>query len=685
MKLHPLRTFLLGLLWLLALVSGIPINASEPPSFLVGTAQRDITPSAPTPMWGYGARHDKLSQGTLDPLLAKALVLAVGDEKLAIVGMDLGRGPTAAMMEAIRREVRERAGIQHLLICGSHTHHAPVIELTAREGFGAGEFDDAVAYVGQLTDLLIEAILEADRDARPARLGVASRDLDYNRNRHSKREPKPRDPRLAVVRFDDLEGQPIAVLVNFAAHPVMTDTSVLKFSADYPGFLQAKVERELGTHCLFIQGASGDLSPNPGEDRRGPRAFGEALAAQVVALATELTTQVPDAPSLHVQTDRFRFRSRVDFANPLIAFTYGQAFFPELIRNYVAEFSDGIPAELNTVVLHNRLAIVTGSGEFFSSHATRLRERSYIDDTLFFGYCNGHHLYFPTIEAASQGGYGADSTVSPVELGAGEQMMNRALLNIYVALRLLDDPGPGNRQETEDDVARSEQVEVSQTFSIVAVDPETGICGAAVASKYPAVGKVVPYVRAGVGAFCTQHWHHPPWGERALDLLEQGRGPEEVLGLLLKDDPQRDKRQLAIIDRHGRAANRNPAQADPSGAYWGAMSGQYYACQGNTLVGREVVVAMARAYEETEGSIADRLMAALVAADCAGGDHRGKLAAGLRLAKPGVEGIWLDLQVEESDDAVIDLLRKYVDLDHAAKGTWAGGRQPFRHPCPPTP
>ena len=110
---------------------------------------------------------------------------------------------------------------------------------------------------------------------------------------------------------------------------------------------------------------------------------------------------------------------------------------------------------------------------------------------------------------------------------------------------------------------------VSSTFSIVAVDPELGVCGAAVASKYPDVGKVVPHVRAGVGAFCTQHWHNPTWGVKALDHLQAERGPEEVLGLLLKDDKRHDKRQLAIIDMQGRAANRNPANADPSGVYWG--------------------------------------------------------------------------------------------------------------------
>ena len=209
---------------------------------------------------------------------------------------------------------------------------------------------------------------------------------------------------------------------------------------------------------------------------------------------------------------------------------------------------------------------------------------------------------------------------------------------------------------------------ITATFSIVAADPETGVCGAAVASKYPSVGTIVPYVRAGVGAFCTQHWHNPKWGERALDLLEEGKAPEDVLAELLTGDERREKRQLAIVDMQGRAVNRNPSNADPSGIYWGAMTGRYYACQGNTLAGREVIVAMARGYEETAGSLADRLIAALVAGDRAGGDHRGRLAAGIRVAKRGVDGYWLELQVDESDDAVEDLLRKYTQLEHAAKG-----------------
>ena len=223
--------------------------------------------------------------------------------------------------------------------------------------------------------------------------------------------------------------------------------------------------------------------------------------------------------------------------------------------------------------------------------------------------------------------------------------------------------------------------EITATFSIVAVDPETGTVGMAVASKYPAVGRVVGYVRAGVGGICTQHYHVPKWGEPALDALGKGTAPEQVIADLLKEDPDRELRQLAIIDMSGRAAVHNPTTAPKGSRYWAAMTGRFYCCQGNTLNGRIVITEMARAYEETEGSLADRLMAALIAGDCAGGDHRGRLAAGIRVAKEGVEGYWLEQYVDKSDDAVLDLAKQYAELKHDAKGKWRGGMLPFEHPC----
>ena len=206
-------------------------------------------------------------------------------------------------------------------------------------------------------------------------------------------------------------------------------------------------------------------------------------------------------------------------------------------------------------------------------------------------------------------------------------------------------------------------LDISSTFSIVAIDPVAGLCGAAVASKFPAVGKVVPYVRAGVGAFCTQHAHNPDWGEPALDMLASGKLPEQVLGELLASDTSPGKRQLAIIDMQGRAANRNCWDSVPECEWWGSMAGKHHACQGNTLVGRTVITAMAEAFEETKGSLASRLIAALIAGDEAGGDHRGRLAAGIRIAGEGLEGHQLELDIDESDDAVADLARAYTALE----------------------
>ena len=141
---------LVALAMILAGQPGAIAGAADDPAFRVGAAEKDITPPPGIPMWGYGARHDMPSEGTLDPLMAKAIVIAAGDDKVAIVGTDLGRGPTEAMMTIIRKEIAEKAGIRHVLISGSHSHHGPVIELIDEPGLGRGKFDAAVKYSQEL-------------------------------------------------------------------------------------------------------------------------------------------------------------------------------------------------------------------------------------------------------------------------------------------------------------------------------------------------------------------------------------------------------------------------------------------------------------------------------------------------------------------------------------------------------
>lgn len=403
-------------------------------TFKAGAARRDVTPHEPVPMWGYGARHDALSQGTLDPLYAEALVIQAGDKKLAIVGLDLGRSPAEASLQRIRQRIKSEAGIEHSFIAGSHTHHGPVLELTDEPGKGKGRFDAALRYYKEMEDAIVAAILEADQKLVPAKMAVGSIQLDsFNRNRHTKQQQKPSDRELSVMRFDDAGGKTLAILVNFTAHPTTISATILRFSADYVGAMKSEVAQATGARVLFMQGASGDQSVNEGPNK-GYQAFGQALGKEVVKLATSLVPQEVAKPSLQFKEERFKFTSRTDFGNPLVRMIFAKAFFPELIPNYVDEYADGIRPRLTVALLNNDLALVGASGEFFSNHAIRLKERTRVKQVFFFGYCNGYHQYFPTIEAVSEGGYGADKQVSPVAVGAGEQMMNTALIWIYQML-----------------------------------------------------------------------------------------------------------------------------------------------------------------------------------------------------------------------------------------------------------
>ncbi|MFP6582117.1 MAG: hypothetical protein VCD00_06115 [Candidatus Hydrogenedentota bacterium] len=445
-------------------------------TFKAGFAKADITPTAPTPMWGYGARHDWLSRGVRDPLHAKALVIDTGDAKLALVGLDLGRSPGDPDFTRIALAVEAKAGVTHVMLVGSHTHHGPVLELLDEEGMGKGTFDAAVAYRKELEAKLVDIIVEAAGNTQDARIGWTSEHVDMNRNRHSKIDPKPRDTELSVVRFDDLSGNPIAVMVNFSAHPTTLHTADLRFSAEYPGVMMNTVEAALDTNCFFMQGSSGDMSIKTiaedamaGDDRALDRAtfskeqhahlmtlgkrsaeeiteiqasfirdearmvnYGKRLGVKVIELAKEITTAVPEKPSIKGQYQDFNFVSRVNFESKFVQGMFRQAFFKELADASIGDVADNvIKTKLTVVLLNDELAMVGGSGEFFSSHANRLKERSGAKKTLFFGYCNGHNMYFPTIEGVSQGGYGADPEVSWVAVGAGETMMNEALIVLY--------------------------------------------------------------------------------------------------------------------------------------------------------------------------------------------------------------------------------------------------------------
>lgn len=382
-------------------------------------------------MWGYGDRHAKLSGGTLDPLYADALVIEANGRKVAIVALDLGRSLNERSLERVRKRLRDRDGIEYSFIAGSHTHHGPVLELSDEPGKGKGVFDATIRYYAQLEDAITESVDEANRKLVPARIGTAATQLaGFNRNRHSKINPDLSDRELAVLRVDDATGKPLAILVNFAAHPTSLPSSTLKFSADYVGAMKNQVARDTGAAVLFLQGASGDQSArrSEGQDYRG---YGEALGREAVKLAGSLQTAAPASPDLTVKEQQFRYASRTDFNNPIVRAGYSVAFFPELVANYFDEYQNGVRPRLTVALLNREIGLVGVSGEFFSSHSLRLKERARMERLFFIGYCNGYHQYYPTIEAVAEGGYGADAQVSPAAIGAGEEIMNTALQWLY--------------------------------------------------------------------------------------------------------------------------------------------------------------------------------------------------------------------------------------------------------------
>ena len=387
-----------------------------------GAARIDITPPVGYPMWGYAVRKDEPSVKVRDPLHARAVVLTVGKAKLALVSLDLGRAPTRQSMANIRKALKDTLQFDNVFLVASHTHHGPVLELDNWP-------NKEKPYVRTLEEKIVKVITEAHQNLEPARLGISAHDVAFNRNRHSKRADRPLDKEMLIARLDDAKGKPIAHLVNFAAHPTMLPARLYEFSPDYPGFFAAHVEKELGGQCLFLQGAAGDLSPNP-LGPATPELFGAALGKFVVERSRKLKCELAEPKGLKLRERDFKFTSRIDIGNPFVYAAYALAFFPGIVDFYEREYRDGVRPHLTTALLDGRIGFVGVSGELFTSHAIHLKRRARLDHLFVFGYCNDYQQYMPTIEAVAEGGYGADTTVAPIEVGAGERIVDRALMDL---------------------------------------------------------------------------------------------------------------------------------------------------------------------------------------------------------------------------------------------------------------
>lgn len=217
---------------------------------------------------------------------------------------------------------------------------------------------------------------------------------------------------------------------------------------------------------------------------------------------------------------------------------------------------------------------------------------------------------------------------------------------------------------------------LAHTYSIVARDPQTGEMGVAVQSHWFSVGSIVAWGEAGVGVVATQSFVNPSFGPRGLDLLKKGMTAQEVVELLISTDEGREMRQLAIVDSKGNSYAFTGSKCISEARHF---AGNGYSVQANMMLNNTVWTVMSKAFENSTGPLAERLVAALEAAQNEGGDIRGKQSACLLVVRGDATGnLWedrlIDLRVEDHSDPVTEikrLLNVYRAYEHMNKGDLA--------------
>ena len=438
----------LWVLWGATLAQGTPLKT--------GVARVDITPPAGPAMRGYSARRG-VSEGTLDPLYAWVLVLETGEKRIGLVVLDLGRTFGGAGLARLRQAAKNSRGIAYLAVTATHTHSGPVI----LDDYPPGQIS---AWESSAIEKIARAIARAHRNAVEARLGTGVVAIGHNGRRvnpdgtvtmlwrNETRVPTaPVDRTVSFLCVDNTEGEPLAVLVNYACHPVVFGPDNLSYSADFSAAMTKTVEAALEDKPLgfFLQGAPGDINPFSDKtpvsiDGVAMREWtGERLGTEAARVAKAIQTEADPSPTLDFAEDilTFPLRWNQDRLREALLRTFG----PEVAQTYAARIRKEAPLPVMTVLINKKIALMGMPGEPFVDFQIDWRDRSAVQAAFFFGYANGYFGYFPTLRAASEGRYGAASSTTWVESGAGERMVDHAIRRFYEMLGRLKDVPEGLR------------------------------------------------------------------------------------------------------------------------------------------------------------------------------------------------------------------------------------------------
>jgi neutral ceramidase len=402
-------------------------------------AKVDITPAPGTHLWGYSNRQSP-AIGTLDSLYARVLVVEAGGQSLALVDVDLGRPFGPASLHWLRSATQKDVSL--LILTATHTHSGPVIQ---DDYPGAKPAWETAALVK-----IAKTVVEARKNLTDVQIGVgygvafighnrlrvnADGSVSWFERNLTELPTAPVDGTVSVLRIDKTNGQPLAIVVNYACHPVIFGSDNLQYSADFPGAMARTVEQAFGDKPLtfFLQGAPGDINPyfavTPLEqDAIAMRdQAGLTLGREAARIAEEIHTRPDPNGNLQCAEDLVSVGLRWDpqkWREAMIAVfgaTGSDPFAPKL---------SNIQLAVTTVLINGRIAILCMPGEPFVEYQIAWRQRSPVRDALFVGYANGYNGYFPTIHSATLGGYGAANPATWVEVGAGDRMVDTGVTRI---------------------------------------------------------------------------------------------------------------------------------------------------------------------------------------------------------------------------------------------------------------
>lgn len=394
---------------------GIGICCAETNDRLyAGTAKVNITPPVGIAMCGFSGRGDAIA--VHDPLFAKVVVLKEGDISLAIVSSDLVWLYSSRIID----EAKRRWQIDYVILCGTHTHSGPM--------------DTPGQWYSAMEEKVISAIGEASNNLFPARIGAMEAPFEsaffgYNRRfvnaddkvimwweNPSRRPNGPVDPTVRVIRIDDDAGKMRAILVHYAAHPVVLGEKNVQISADYPGAMVNYVEKEMGDDVMtmFLQGGGGDVHPYE-TGLSGDYGFeivrqtGDSLGKKALFIAKQIH------PAQEKGGDSIKVRESV------------------VSMAYREDKKKIVDVGVMAVLINKDIALAVISGEPFVQHQLDLVAKSPVKNTFLLGYAffgKGIPLptYLPSMKAVKEGGYGAElGSANFLEVGAGERMIDKAV------------------------------------------------------------------------------------------------------------------------------------------------------------------------------------------------------------------------------------------------------------------